>query len=69
MGHTFWGKLWRWAYELNAKEKLMSFGKYPTVTLASARERRAEACKLLDAGIDPMAQRKTSRTAPLPPNS
>ena len=40
------GKLWRWAYEYAGKEKLMSFGKYPEVPLALARERHLEARKL-----------------------
>jgi hypothetical protein len=37
------GKLWRWSYRFNGKEKLMSLGKYPDVSLAQARERRSEA--------------------------
>jgi integrase len=45
------------------KEKLMSFGKYPEVSLALARERHAEARKLLATGIDPMARRKAAKTA------
>jgi integrase len=57
------GKLWRWAYEFNGKEKLMSFGKYPEVPLALARERHLEARKLLVQGIDPMAERKAAKTA------
>jgi integrase len=57
------GKLWRWAYKHEAKEKLMSFGKYPEVSLALARERHAEARKLLATGLDPMAQRKAAKTA------
>jgi integrase len=55
------GKLWRWAYEYSGKEKLMSFGKYPDVPLALARERYGEARKLLATGIDPMAQRKVEK--------
>ena len=57
------GKLWRWAYKHEGKEKLMSFGKYPDVPLALARERHAEARKLLATGVDPMAQRKAEKTA------
>jgi integrase len=57
------GKLWRWAYEYSGKEKLMSFGRYPDVPLALARERHLEARKLLATGIDPMAQRKVEKTA------
>ena len=41
----------------------MSFGNYPAVTLALARERHAEACKLLATETDPMAQRKAEKTA------
>jgi integrase len=57
------GKLWRWAYKYEGKEKLMSFGKYPAVSLAQARERHTDARKLLATGIDPMAQRKTAKIA------
>jgi integrase len=57
------GKLWRWAYKHEGKEKLMSFGKYPAVSLALARERHADARKLLAIGLDPMAQRKATKTA------
>lgn len=57
------GKLWRWAYEYSGKEKLMSFGRYPEVPLALARERHLEARKLFASGIDPMAQRKVEKTA------
>ena len=57
------GKLWRWAYDYSGKEKLMSFGRYPDVPLALARERHLEARKLLATGVDPMAQRKVEKTA------
>jgi integrase len=57
------GKLWRWAYKYEGREKLMSFGKYPAVSLALARERHADARKLLALGLDPMAQRKAAKTA------
>ena len=57
------GKLWRWSYRFEGKEKLMSLGKYPDVSLAQARERHAEARKLLAMGVDPMAQRKAEKTA------
>ena len=60
---TTGGKLWRWAYRFDRKEKLMSLGKYPDVPLALARERHAEARKLLATGVDPMAQRKAEKTA------
>jgi len=56
------GKLWRWKYRFDGLEKLMSFGSYPDVSLSLARERHAEARKVLAAGIDPMAQRKAEKT-------
>lgn len=48
-------KLWRMRYYFDRKEKLLSFGKYPHVSLSKARERRAEARKLLAEGVDPRA--------------
>src|ERR1700753_783764 len=57
------GKLWRWAYIFERKEKLMTFGKYPDVPLALARTRHAEARRLLATGVDPMAQRKAEKNA------
>ena len=57
------GKLWRWKYRYEGKEKLMSFGKYPDVTLARARDLHGDARKLLAAGTDPMAQRKATKVA------
>jgi hypothetical protein len=32
------GKLWRWSYRSEGKEKLMSLGKYPDISLVQARE-------------------------------
>jgi hypothetical protein len=57
------GKLWRWAYRYEGKEKLMTFGRYPEVSLALARERHLGARTLLAAGIDPMAERKVVKSA------
>ncbi|MGC9197352.1 MAG: Arm DNA-binding domain-containing protein [Acidobacteriaceae bacterium] len=60
---TAGGKLWRWSYQYEGKEKLMSLGKYPDVSLGQARERHREARKLLAEGVDPMAQRTAAKTA------
>ena len=54
-------KLWRMAYDFNGKENTLSFGKYPAVTLAQARQRRAEAKAMLAQGIDPSAQKKADK--------
>ncbi|WP_420238721.1 tyrosine-type recombinase/integrase [Telmatobacter bradus] len=57
------GKLWRWKYCFEGKEKLMPLGKYPQVGLAEVRERHAAESRLLASGVDPMAQRKDERDA------
>jgi len=57
------GKLWRWKYRFGGREKLMAIGKYPQVSLAQARELHAEHRRMLAAGVDPMARRKTEKTA------
>ena len=58
-------KLWRMAYRFEQKEKLLSFGEYPTVSLKDARERREEAKKKLADGIDPAAHKKSVKAAQL----
>ncbi len=55
------GRLWRYKYRYQGREKLMSFGQYPDVTLAVARERHAGARRLLSEGVDPMAKRAAER--------
>lgn len=52
------GKSWRWKYYVDGREKLMTLGLYPDVSLAEARERRDQARKMKSAGHDPMAERK-----------
>jgi integrase len=49
-------KLWRMKYRFGDKEKLLSFGAYPEVSLAAARLRRAEAKIALAQGRDPGAK-------------
>lgn len=60
------GKWWRLKYRFGGKEKLLSLGTYPDVSLKDARERRDAARKLLADGIDPGDARKAEkRTARL----
>ncbi len=54
-------RLWRLAYSFGGKEKLVSLGVYPAVTLADARERRDDARKLLAAGVDPSVHRQIEK--------
>jgi integrase len=51
-------KLWRWRYEFDGKEKLMSFGAYPEATHTAARTAHENARKLLESGLDPMAAKR-----------
>ncbi|MCB9978155.1 MAG: DUF4102 domain-containing protein [Rhodospirillales bacterium] len=53
-------KLWRQKYYYLQKEKRLSLGHYPLITLAEAREKREDIKKLLLKDIDP-AQQKVER--------
>ena len=57
------GKLWRFKYRFNGKEKQISLGIYPDVNLKDARERRDEARKLVANDIDPSEHRKAQKVA------
>src|ERR1700730_14410564 len=57
------GKWWRLKYRLNGKEKRLSLGVYPDVSLKDARERRDASRKLLADGIDPSENRKAMNAA------
>lgn len=57
------GKLWRFAYRFDGKQKLMALGSYPSISLKDARERRDAARKLLANGIDPSENRKAIKAA------
>ena len=59
------GKLWRMQYRFAGKQKLLSFGSYPTITLADARQRRENAKKLLANDVDPSEVKKAKKTARL----
>ena len=52
------GKWWRFKYRFGGKEKLISLGTYPEVSLAQARGKRDEARKQIADGIDPSQARK-----------
>lgn len=49
---------WRMKYRYAGKEKLLSIGVYPDVTLAEARDKRTEAKRVLAAGDDPLKLNK-----------
>ena len=57
------GKWWRLKYRFDGKEKGLSLGVYPDVSLKDARERRDAARKLLANDTDPGAARKAQKQA------
>ena len=56
-------KLWRLKYRFGSKEKLLSFGQYPAVSLKDARAWTLDARKLLAAGFDPMEVKQDIKAA------
>ncbi len=51
-------KLWRQKYYFQNKERLLSHGQYPAVSLAKARRKRDQTRELLAEGTDPAVQKK-----------
>ena len=56
-------RLWRLKYRFAGKEKLLSLGAYPDVSLSGAREARDDARRLLAQGIDPSANKQREKRA------
>lgn len=56
-------RYWRMKYRYAGKEKLLSIGVYPDVTLAEARDKRTEAKRMLAAGDDPSEVKQAAREA------
>src|SRR4029077_2869414 len=57
------GKWWRLKYRFDGREKRLSLGVYPDVSLKDARDRRDASRKLLADGIDPSENRKAMKSA------
>lgn len=57
------GKLWRMDYRFAGKQKTLSIGAYPAVTLAKARKRRDDARELLADGKDPSDAKREEKVA------
>jgi integrase len=55
------GRWWRFKYSFDAKEKRLSLGTYPDVSLKVARAKRDECRVLLQGGLDPGAERKAQK--------
>lgn len=57
------GKLWRWNYLYQGKNKTLAIGAYPDVGVEAARAKRDEARAMLKAGVDPIDGRKQAQIA------
>lgn len=57
------GKHWRWKYTFEGKEKRLSFGPWPAVSLKEAREKRDACRKSLREGSDPGLGKKQAKAA------
>ncbi|MDQ2640505.1 MAG: integrase arm-type DNA-binding domain-containing protein [Pseudomonadota bacterium] len=56
-------RYWRMAYRFAGRERLLSLGVYPEVSLSAARNRRESARALLRSGTDPMADKANRKAA------
>lgn len=57
------GKLWNFKYRFEGKEKKLSLGVYPDVSLAEARQKRDQARTLLAKSVDPSDTKKAQKAA------
>lgn len=57
------GKNWRFRYRYAGKEKMISLGAYPEISLSAARNERQRCRELVRTGIDPSQQKQKERVA------
>ncbi len=62
LAHPSGGKYWRYRYSFGGKEKLLSVGVWPEVSLADARKKKAELRKRLKSGFNPSTDRVVERS-------
>ena len=55
------GKLWRLKYRVDGREKLLSIGTYPEISLSEARKRRDQARELMAQGQDPSREKQRAK--------
>jgi integrase len=59
--HENGSKYWQVKYRIDGKEKLLSLGVYPEVSLKQARDKRDEARKKIQDGLDPSHEKKLKK--------
>ena len=57
------GRSWRLKYRFGSKEKLLTIGTYPGVSLVDARDKREEAKRALREGRDPGVEKRQQKAA------
>lgn len=55
------GKLWRFQYRFDGKQKGLAFGAYPEISLSEARQKRDEARRQLANDVDPAYARRLQK--------
>ncbi|MGN5575952.1 Arm DNA-binding domain-containing protein, partial [Enterobacter sp. Lyrl_3] len=60
---TSGARYWRMKYRIAGKEKKLSIGVYPEITLAEARTKRDEARKVIAEGGDPSEKKQLEKLA------
>ena len=55
------GKLWRLKYRFDGREKLLSIGAYPEISLSEARKQREAARSMLALGTDPSREKRRAK--------
>ena len=56
-------KLWQLRYRFGGKEKTLSLGQYPLVSLTEARNKAFKARQSIHGGIDPLAEKQAAKAA------
>jgi Arm DNA-binding domain len=54
-------RLWQYVDRYGGRQRLLSLGQYPVVSLAAAREKHMEARRQLEEGVDPAAQKQADK--------
>ena len=55
------GKLWRLKYRFDGREKLLSIGQYPEISLSEARKQRDAARSMIALGTDPSREKRRAK--------
>jgi integrase len=59
-------KSWLLRYQMNGVRRDMGLGSYPEIGLKEARQRTADARRMMEAGVDPIVARQEAQTAARP---